>query len=118
MLKNLWLDEGGAVLSFELMLLLVIVVIGVSVGMVILRDAVVSEFQCVAAAINTLNPGYMIADLQYTGTSSTASVDGTDASLATLGIAAGTGQIVDSVVGSGVVAAASETSIPVPVVSP
>ena len=40
MLKRLWLDEGGAVLSTELILLLVITVIGMVVGLTALRDAV------------------------------------------------------------------------------
>jgi len=65
MLNKLWLDEGGALLSVELILLMVITVIGISVGMVVLRDAVVTEFQDVAAALDSIDPGYGISSLSY-----------------------------------------------------
>jgi hypothetical protein len=98
MLKSLWFDEAGAILSFEFMLLLVILVIGISIGMVILRDAIVSEFQLVAAAVNSLDPGYGWAGLVYTGTSSGAYVNGSqDVGPAAEG---GTGLILDVVVGT------------------
>ena len=58
MLKKLWLDEGGALLSVELILLVVITVIGISVGMVVLRDAVVTQFQSLAAAVESVDTGY------------------------------------------------------------
>jgi Flp pilus assembly pilin Flp len=102
MLKKLWLDEGGAILSFELMLIMVLLVIGISIGMVVLRDAVVSEFQCIAAAVNTLSPCYGWADLTYAGTASAAWVGATDASNAVLLIAGGTGQILDVVASDGI----------------
>ena len=73
MLKKLWLDEGGALLSVELILLIVITVIGISVGMVVLRDAIVTEFQDLAAAINSVDPGYGIAGLSYENLSGTSS---------------------------------------------
>ena len=76
MLKRLWLDEGGAVLSVELILLIVITVIGVSVGMVVLRDAIVTEFQDLAAAVNSIDTGYAWRALQYTGANDTAFVNG------------------------------------------
>jgi hypothetical protein len=66
MLKKLWLDEGGALLSVELILLVVITVIGITVGMVVLRDAVVSEFQDLAAAVNSIDCGYAWSGLTYT----------------------------------------------------
>jgi len=87
MLKKLWLDEGGALLSVELILLIVITVIGITVGMVVLRDAVVAEFQDVAAAIDSIDPGYGWAGLTYTDDnsigSSSAYVDGSAYSSAT-----------------------------------
>jgi hypothetical protein len=97
MLKGLWLDEGGAILSFEFMLLLVIVVIGISIGMVILRDAIVTEFQLVAAAVNSLDPGYGWGPLTYIGTSSGAYVNG---SQDTVPAVPGGGLILDSVEGT------------------
>ena len=96
-MKRFWMNESGALLSFELLLLLVIVVIGVSVGMVILRDAVVTDFQNVAAAVNSLDPGYAWSGLAYAGTMSGAYVNGsTDATA----FAAGAGTIVDAVAGA------------------
>ena len=65
MLKKLWLDEGGALLSVELILLIVITVIGITVGMVVLRDAVVTEFQDLAAAVNAIDCGYGWGSLTY-----------------------------------------------------
>jgi hypothetical protein len=76
MLKKLWLDEGGALLSVELILLVVITVIGITVGMVVLRDAVVCEFQGLAAAVNSIDSGYGWAALVYTGETSGAYVNG------------------------------------------
>ncbi len=76
MLKRLWLDEGGAILSTELILLMVILVIGLTVGMVVLRDAVVSEFQGLAAAVNSIDSGYAWSYLEYLGDNSSAYVNG------------------------------------------
>ena len=70
MLKSLWLDEGGAVLSLELVLLLVILVIGATVGMVILRDAVVCTYQRVASAVDSIDPGFGWTGLEYVGAGS------------------------------------------------
>jgi hypothetical protein len=118
-MKSLWMDEGGAILSFELMLLLVLVVIGISVGMVVLRDAVVSEFQWIAAAVNSLNPSYVVDGLTYVDLAAGGiATGGTDATAATLGIGANTGQIVDTVVASAAVTIASDPGVLLPVTSP
>jgi hypothetical protein len=69
MLNKLWLDEGGALLSVELILLIVITVIGISVGMVVLRDAVVTAFQDVSAALNSMDPSFSLDGLVYESTS-------------------------------------------------
>ena len=61
MLKKLWLDEGGAIISAELVLVMVIVVIGMIVGLVALRDAVVTELADVATALGSLNMTFAIA---------------------------------------------------------
>jgi hypothetical protein len=76
MLKKLWLDESGALLSMELILLMVITVIGISIGMVVLRDAMVSEFQGLAAAVNSIDPGYGWSSLEYAGINSSGYVNG------------------------------------------
>ena len=73
MLKKLWLDEGGAIISAELVLVMVILVIGMIVGLVALRDAIIVELADMATALGALNMSYTIAgtDLNYT-------VSGTD----------------------------------------
>ena len=120
MLKKLWLDEGGAVLSVELILLLVIVVIGISVGMVILRDAVVSEFQWIAAAVNSLDPGYQIAGIGYENAFGPAAyTSSTDASGGILGIGPGIGQIaMDTVVPSDAITGVPGIVAPIVITSP
>ncbi len=67
MLKRLWMDEGGAILSTELILIMVILVIGMSIGLVALRDAVDAQLADVAAAIAAINPAYEWAGLVYNG---------------------------------------------------
>jgi hypothetical protein len=65
MLKSLWLDEGGAVLSSELILLAVILVIGLSVGMVALRDAVDAQFVELALSIAAIDTSFSYDGLSY-----------------------------------------------------
>ena len=84
MLKKLWSDESGALLSVELILLIVITVIGISVGMVVLRDAVVTQFQSLAAALESVDPGYAWGSLEYAGTNDSAYVNGSVYSTATI----------------------------------
>jgi hypothetical protein len=120
MLKKLWSDESGAILSFELMLIMVILVIGSSLGMVILRDAIISEFQCVALAVNSLNPGYAIADLAYAGNLAipNAMINGTDASITTMAIAVANGVIVGDIAAGGIVTPAPDAMPTTTIVSP
>jgi hypothetical protein len=100
MLKNLWLDEGGALLSVELILLMVITVIGISVGLVVLRDAVVSELQIVASAVNSIDPGYAWGSLEYVGVTSGAFVNGSAFDSGAINVGVGFGQIKDTVNGT------------------
>lgn len=65
MLKRLWLDEGGAVLSTELILLLVITVIGMVVGLTALRDAVDGQLGDLAGAIAAIDPAYAVSGICY-----------------------------------------------------
>ena len=51
MLKRLWRDEGGAILTTELILIMVLTVIGMIVGLTALRDAVDYQLADLAAAI-------------------------------------------------------------------
>jgi len=60
MLSRLWNDETGAVLSAELALVSTIVVIGAVTGLASLRDALVTEFADIAAAVGTLDQSYTV----------------------------------------------------------
>jgi hypothetical protein len=71
-LVALWKDEGGFVISSELLLIVTIAVIGLLVGLVAVRDAVVQELVDVAAAIGALDQSY-----QYNGVTNTCSSAGT-----------------------------------------
>ena len=58
LLQKLWRDEGGFVVSSELILIATVLVIGLLVGMVALRDQVTQELADVADAISELNQSY------------------------------------------------------------
>ena len=61
--NRFWNDEAGFVVSTELILIATILVIGMLVGLVSVRDQVVQELADVAAAISDLDQSY-----SYTGT--------------------------------------------------
>lgn len=67
-LHALWLDESGFVISSELVIIVTVAVIGLIVGFVAIRDAVVQELGDVAAAIGALDQSY-----SYNGVSNTCS---------------------------------------------
>lgn len=77
-MKKLWMDESGAILSVELILIMVMVVIGLVVGLKALRDAVVAKLADVAAAVAAIDPGYGYGGITYlsVGTGQFASADG------------------------------------------
>ena len=58
MLKALWNDDCGAILSMELVLIATILVIGLVVGLSELNHAVANELNDVAEAIGALNQSY------------------------------------------------------------
>jgi Flp pilus assembly pilin Flp len=58
MMRQLWNDEAGFIVSAELVLIATIVVIGMIVGLTAVRDAVVTELADVAGAIGCLNQSY------------------------------------------------------------
>jgi hypothetical protein len=76
MMKHLWTDQAGVVISSELLLIVTIAVIGLLVGVVAVRDAVVQELADVAAAVGALDQSY-----QYNGVTNTCA----DSSAATHG---------------------------------
>ncbi len=55
LMRQLWQDDGGAVIAIEFMLFAVIVLFGLIVGFVGLRNAVVAEMTAVADAVNGLS---------------------------------------------------------------
>ena len=58
MIKQFWNDEAGFVISAELVLIATILVIGMIVGLVSIRDQVIQELGDVAAAIAQVNQSY------------------------------------------------------------
>ena len=58
MLRKLWNDEAGFIISAELVLVATILVIGMIVGLVAFRDQVVQEFGDLATAVGRLNQSY------------------------------------------------------------
>jgi Flp pilus assembly pilin Flp len=58
MLRKLWNDEAGAVISAEIVLVATILVIGMVVGLKSVRDSVVTELADVAQAIANLDQSY------------------------------------------------------------
>ncbi|HPM83035.1 MAG TPA: hypothetical protein PLF81_20165 [Candidatus Anammoximicrobium sp.] len=67
-IRKLWNDEGGFVVSADLILISTILVIGVLVGLVTLRDQVVQEFGDLATAVGNLNQSYSFAGSTVTFT--------------------------------------------------
>jgi hypothetical protein len=57
-LKHLWADEVGAILSAELILMGTLLVIGLIVGLATLRDHVIQEVADIAGAIGDLNQSF------------------------------------------------------------
>ncbi|MCI0460764.1 MAG: hypothetical protein L0Z62_27760 [Gemmataceae bacterium] len=63
LLKRLWDDDGGFIVSFELMLVFVVLLLGIIAGLANLRMAVVNELTETGQSILTLNQGYSITGL-------------------------------------------------------
>ncbi len=61
MLRSLWDDERGFIVSAELVLIATILVIGLIVGMVSLRNQVVQELVDVGQAIGSLSQSFCFA---------------------------------------------------------
>lgn len=58
MLRQLWADENGFIVSAELVLIATILVIGLVVGLSEVQHAIVSELNDVGEAIGELNQSY------------------------------------------------------------
>ena len=58
MLKTLWNDEAGVILSAELVLVSTILVLGMLVGLVELQCSIVAELSDLSSAFGNLNQSY------------------------------------------------------------
>jgi hypothetical protein len=58
MVRKLWMDEAGFVVSTELILVAVLLVIGMIAGLATIRDQVVQELGDVAVAVSDVNHSY------------------------------------------------------------
>ncbi len=63
MLRALWSDEAGFIVSSELVLIATLLVIGLVVGLSEVQHAVVAELNDVGDAIGELNQGYYYSGL-------------------------------------------------------
>jgi hypothetical protein len=61
MLRRLWRDEGGVIISAELVLVSTILVIGCIVGLCVARNQVVQELVDVGQAIGSVSQSYAYA---------------------------------------------------------
>ena len=61
MLKTLWNDEAGVILSAELVLISTILVLGMIVGLVELQCSIVAELSDLSSAFGNLNQSYNIS---------------------------------------------------------
>jgi len=67
MLRHLWNDEDGTVLSAEVVLLTTILIIGIIVGAKSFRDSSVTEWADFAQAIADMDQSYNIPDATAPG---------------------------------------------------
>ena len=74
MLKKLWNDEMGVIISAELVLVMTILVIGVITGLASVRDAVVTELADVGAAIGNMDQSFTIGGVVAHSAATTNSV--------------------------------------------
>jgi hypothetical protein len=64
---ELWADEGGFIVSAELVLVATILVIGMIVGLTVLRNQVVQELVDVGQAIGSMSQSYALAGVKKCG---------------------------------------------------
>jgi hypothetical protein len=63
LLNSLWIDDGGALLSVESLLVGTVLVIGLGLGLVVVRNALASELTELARGIAALNQSYSFGGL-------------------------------------------------------
>ena len=62
-MKKFWSDEAGFIVSAELVLIATILVLGMIVGLVSVRDQVVQELGDIAIAIGVINQSYSFSGI-------------------------------------------------------
>jgi len=65
--RKLWADEAGFIVSAELVLVATILVIGMIVGLTVLRNQVVQELVDVGQAIGSMSQSYALAGVKKCG---------------------------------------------------
>jgi len=65
LVRKLWKDEGGFVVSVELILIVTILVIGLVSGWTMLRDAVLAELADTANAIGSTDQSFEVSGVTY-----------------------------------------------------
>ncbi|NQV27860.1 MAG: hypothetical protein HQ518_26215 [Rhodopirellula sp.] len=58
LMRQLWQDEAGVIVSTEIILIMMILVFGMIAGLVSFRDAVTQELADTGLMVNTLNQSY------------------------------------------------------------
>lgn len=63
-MKSLWTDEAGFIISAELVIVATTVILGLTVGLVAVRDAIGSELADLAGAFRRLDQSYYLSGLR------------------------------------------------------
>jgi len=66
LMRQLWQDEAGVIVSTEIILVLMILVFGLIAGMVALRDGVAQELADAGQMVNSLNQSYSFLGHTFT----------------------------------------------------
>ncbi len=78
-MKKLWSDEAGFIVSAELVLIATILVLGMIVGLVSVRDQVVQELGDIALAFAVVNQSYSFSGITgHTSSTSGSILNDTD----------------------------------------
>jgi hypothetical protein len=101
MMKQLWNDEAGFVVSTELALVATILVIGMVVGLTSVRDQVVQELADIAGMLSQLNQSYSFSAItgHHSSTAGSYGVDLVDSCDVSCGDVSGNGAVCVNVCG-------------------
>jgi Flp pilus assembly pilin Flp len=99
MMRQLWVDENGFVVSTELALIATILVIGMVVGLTSIRDQVVQELADIAGMVSQLNQSYSFSAItgHHSSTAGSYGVDLVDSCDVSCGDTGSTGAVCVSV---------------------